>query len=239
MTAPSFISATATSFSLTTTPQTTGSIAVQNGDVLVAHGVREQATVVITIATATGSTSAWTLREDVPGSTDSQRSHVRSWTATATATGNITVSFTASGALHFGGVVKVWRNSGGIGNVAQNNNGTVTASSPTVSVTTTGANSALDYASGDWNAVAGTVSFTATSGTPVSDVADQTGAGLSYCAYSFHVVDAGAIGSKTMAMSSPTLQRYVCSVIEVKGSASSFIAGQSMTSQAVKRAAYF
>lgn len=244
MTAPVPISSTATVFNTNTTPKTTASIAVQSGDVLVASAFGELAqnggvAVVLAITTATGSTSAWAPREDT-SFTDGNHAYIRTWTATATATGNITVSFsqTAGTAINFGGEVSVLRGSGGIGNVNKNNNN-ISSGAPTISVTTTGANSALVFASTDWNATAGTVTFTASNGTPVSDLADQSGAGASYCNYSFHVADAGAAGAKTMGMSSPSTQRYVCTVIEVLGTASAFIAAKSITLQSVNRAASF
>jgi hypothetical protein len=238
MTAPSFISSTATVFNSVNSPKTTGSIAVTNGDVLVAHAMAENGTAALTIATATGSTSAWTLKVDsaVTGTSNPFR---RSWTATATATGNITVSATGSGTVFVGLIVKVWRGSSGIGAVNRGSNATGSGS-PSVVVTTTGANSGIDFANCDWNGATGTTTFTATSGTPVSDLSDQTSS-AHYCVYSFHVVDASAAGAKTMAMSSPGSQRYDCSAIEILGTGGgpAFIAGKYITLQAIKRASYW
>jgi hypothetical protein len=242
MPAPSFISSTQTTNSATT-PKTTASIAVQNGDILVASEFMENATssqLPGTITTASGSTSAWTQRQVVPASATTTQAYVITWTASATATGNITVTFGHTGTTsRMMGVVKVWRNSNGVGASNTNNNGTSTGT-PTVSVTTTGANSGLDFSSDDWNAVTGTATFTASSGTPVQDVSDQTQTGA-YCVYSSHVLDAGAIGSKSMGMSAPTGQRYVCTVVEVLGTAAvAALPGHIIqASQAIKRAAYW
>lgn len=238
MAAPTFVSATTTTVVSGSTAKTTASIAVQNGDVLVAFGLAENSTTTIAIATATGSTSVWTLKRDITN-TGASNPYSRAWTATATATGNITVSFTlATSTIALCGIVKVWRNSGGIGatNIADNN---IAAGSPSVGVTTTGANSALDFSNTDWNGVTGTATFTASSGTPVTDLSNQTSSG-NYCVYSAHVLDAGAIGAKTFGMSAPAAQRYICDVIEVLGSSAAFIARpNSPILQAVKRASYW
>jgi hypothetical protein len=243
MAAPSFISSTAvSSWTTTTSPKTTASIAVQNGDVLVAHGIlsNDGIGISLSISTATGSTSAWTLKQESSQIGGAAHIYIRTWWATATATGNITVTCTRSGGTDpYGVVVKVWRGSGGIGNSNAADNGT-SSGSPSVSVTTTGANSALSFATADWNATAGTVTFTASTGSPVTDVSDQTGSGTLYCIYSDHIVDASATGSKTMGMSAPSTQRYQAHIIEILGQASSFIAGRPLVfSQAVKRAATY
>lgn len=224
MTAPTFVSSTNTTYS-TTSPQTTASIAVQSGDVLVATGFGANAftgtNTTISISTASGSTSAWTLLENAswPPATN-QYAYIQTWSATATATGNITVTFTrgagSSVSVQIQGIVKVWRNSGGIGAHAHNDNGAAGSSAPTINVTTTGANSALDYSSDDWNDTTGTATFTASVGTPVSDLIDQTDPTGAFN-YSFHVVDSGAAGAKTMGMSAPATQRWVATVVEVLG----------------------
>lgn len=244
---PTFVSSTSTVFNTTATPKTTASIAVQNGDVLVASGMCEIAfttvAVVLSISTASGSTSAWSLQADTPFA-DINHAYLRTWTATATATGNITVSFaqTAGGSKNFGGTVAVFRGSGGIGNKNTANNN-VSSGAPTISVTTSGDNSALVYASSDWNATNGAPSFTASNGTPVADLTDQTTATVNYCNYSSHVVNAGAAGSKTMGMDFPITQRYIASIVEVLGSGSGasqlvtlarlFQAGAGITNKAI------
>jgi hypothetical protein len=218
-TPPTLISTTATAI-VTAVSVTTASIAVQNGDVLLGFYATEHANTGFSfpgsIATASGSTSAWTSRIQLPTANDLNRSYIRVWSATATATGNITVTFSAgTGGDHIKGWVQVWRGSTGIGATSTNDNSTGSGS-PTVSVTTQQADSALAYIDGDWNAVTGTATFTSSAGTAVQDVSDQTATG-SYCCYGSHLNDAGTVGSKTMGMSSPSTQRYVNGVIEVKG----------------------
>src|SRR3954463_7496643 len=119
MVAPTFVSVTSTALNNFTSPKTTASIAVQAGDVLVASGECEIASfsttpTAVAIATASGSTSAWTLQQDQTYP-DLNHAYLRTWTATATASGNITVSFTMTGggigSLEFGGWVHVFRNS--------------------------------------------------------------------------------------------------------------------------------
>lgn len=226
-TPPTFVSTTATAVNTTTSPKTTASIAVVNGDVLVAWAVAENDQIpspyTIDVTTASGSTSAWTQR--VAHSTavaggPGDICYRRGLTATATATGNITVTFTrttGSTAPAMGGYVKVWRGSAGVGNANVGTNNVAANSAPTIAVTAS-ANSGLDFFDADWNASAGTVTFTATSGSLVTDVSNQTGAGSTYCIFSSHVVDCGTAGSKSMGMSAPALQRWVCGVIEILGS---------------------
>ncbi len=223
MAAPSFISITQTaspSWGDSNTPKTTASIAVQNGDILVAACMDATAnsSQAYSVSTASGSTSSWTPQGSRPASKNSQQADLFLWTATATANGNITVSFTrtAGNASEYGGLVKVWRGSAGIGNVALNDNGTGSGS-PTVSVTTTGNNSGLDFFNVDWSAVQGTVTFTASHGTPVSDFSEQSYTTVA-CYYAGHVLDASTAGSKTFGMSAPTGQRYTDGVVEILGS---------------------
>lgn len=230
MTAPTFVSRTATAFNSTTSPKTTATIAVQSGDVLVASAGAESdfstVTTVVNIATASGSTSAWTQQELSPYTSTTTHAYLRTWTATATATGNITVSFTRSAtALEFGGIVHVFRNSGGIGAKDFFDNDTA-ASAPLDTISTTALNSSLVYFSADWNqnTTGGAAAFTSNAGTPVSDLTDQTSAGGAWY-YSCHLADAGSIGSKTLGMSAPTGQRFLLSVIEVLGGTATVLLG--------------
>lgn len=227
-TPPTFVSITATAVNTTTSPKTTASIAVQNGDTLVAWCAAENGTAGggaynINVTTATGSTSAWTQRvADTPDPVDPGAvCYRRGLTASATATGNVTITFTrsAGSALpSMGGYVEVWRGSAGVGNANAGTNGRGANSAPTVAVTAS-ANSGLTFFDVDWNASAGTVTFSATSGSLVTDVSNQTGAGSTYCLFSSHVVDCGAAGSKSMGMSAPSAQRWVAGSIEILGTA--------------------
>jgi hypothetical protein len=213
---PVLVSATSTAFNNGTTPKTASGISVQNGDVLLAHAMAEvSGGDTISIATTAGNTDSWTLLEDVPGITEFGQAYLRTWWTTATATGTVNIQFsaTASPSDQFGGIVKVYRNSGGVGTAVGANNGTGSGA-PSVSITITRDHSVLDFASADWNAAAGTATFTSSAGTPVQDL-NSLSAGA-YRVYSSHV-NAGGPGSKTIGISAPSGQRYVASAVEVFG----------------------
>ncbi|MBR0907025.1 hypothetical protein [Bradyrhizobium liaoningense] len=215
-TTPTLISSMPTAFNTTTTPKAAGSIIVLSGDILVAHAMKESAVSgAIDISTTSGSTSAWTLLEEQPGTLDSGRAYLRTWWATATANSTVSVTFASSGAAQlFGGIVKVYRNAVGIG-AAESTNNANGSGAPSVSITATQSSSVLDYASVDWSAITGTASFVSSTGTPTVDV-DTTVSG-GYRVYSSHV-DAGISGAKTIGVSAPNTQRFVASTVEILGS---------------------
>lgn len=213
---PLLASASSTAFNTNTTPKILAGIAVQNGDVILAYGMMEAAAGdILSVSTSAGNTTSWTLLADVPAATTNNQSYLRAWSATATATGTISVAFASAGGLFnvFGGTVKVYRNSGGIGTVQTANNGTGSGL-PSVTLTTTRDRSVLDFGSVDWNNAAGTATFTSSAGTPVEDL-NIAMSGL-YRVSSSHV-NAGNAGSKTTGMSAPGGQRYVAVAIEVFG----------------------
>ncbi|WP_156908459.1 hypothetical protein [Bradyrhizobium murdochi] len=214
--APILVSGTSTAFNTATTPKTASGITVQNGDVIVAHGMLETAAGgTINIATTAGSTVAWTLLEDVPGVSEPNQAYLRTWWTTASAPGTISVQFSkGAGSAAFGGIVKVYRNSSGVGAAEAAHNGDNASGLPSVSLTTTRDFSALDFACVDWFATSGTATFTSSAGTPATDL-DVLSSGA-YRVYSSHI-DAGSAGSKTIGMSSPSTQRFVASAIEVLG----------------------
>jgi len=218
MAAPTFVSATASAINTGTTPKDIVSISVQSGDIVTCSAFAENGTGGGTIVptTTAGSTSAWTKKAEQLTLTaaGSGASYSAIWSATATATGTITVRCTKSaGTILWGHVVKVWRGSAGISAVGSNNN---TNGIPTVNITTTGTNSGIDFVNSDWNAVQGSFAFSASNGTPVQDFADQSN-NLNYCVYASHVVDAGSAGAKTMGMSLPTPQGFVVAAVEILG----------------------
>lgn len=89
--------------------------------------------------------------------------------------------------------------------------------SPSVSLTTTQANSAIVVIVSDWNAGSGTQTFTNNfSGTPTA-LTDYPGDGARYGVAIAYFPDAGAVGSKTVGMSAPTGQKWTIIAIEVKG----------------------
>lgn len=197
------------------TGATVTGVTVDVGDVLICKGGLEQGGV--TLNTPTGGTGlTWTLR-NTP-STASDRAPVYLWTAVATAafTGQTITVTGSSGTLWGGVVIRRWSGSDGIGAAAEADNGTGSGL-PSVGLTTTGANSAVDVITADWNAVDGatraytTVNVAATEVTYARDAAAGT-------AYGWYYSDAGAAGAKTVGITTPTGQRYHIAAVEILGS---------------------
>jgi hypothetical protein len=110
--------------------------------------------------------------------------------------------------------VHVWRGSSGIGNTNVADNTNTGSDAPSVSVTTTLADSGLSAGSADWNA-AGAATWTTTAGAVVegTDFTD----GAHYSVHTATYANVGATGSKTVGHSTPATQRYGIIVVEVKG----------------------
>lgn len=207
ITAPSFVSENeVSSWSTTGASKSTSSFAVQAGDVLVAYGMTEDSPNSLSIS---GGSLTWTQQQLVNTSSYG-RAYV--WTATASSTTSITVTFTRSGSGQYGGDVLVFRGSGGIGASSKTN----TTGAPSLALTTTQANSAIVTASVDWNAVSGssrtwrTGAGTLTETTYATDPAHGT-------FYGGYHASAGAAGSKTVGLSAPSGQQYAIVAVEVKG----------------------
>jgi hypothetical protein len=139
-------------------------------------------------------------------------------TYTATTGENLTVTITSSHvARWFGGNVIRFSGSDGVGASAK---AQAASGSPSVNITTTQANSAIVAICGDWNAVSGTQTFTmGGSSTGWTALTDYPGDASHYGVAIGYIGDAGAAGSKTIAMSAPTGQKWSLVVVEVKGTA--------------------
>jgi hypothetical protein len=216
---PTFVSHTATVFNTITTPKTTASISVNNGDILVAYGCIEgQASSTSDSINVAGGSLTWTKNQWVKVASNT---YVLVASATATSTTSITVSFTHLGntaSLWFGGGVYVFRDSNGIGA----SNKTNSTGAPSMTLTTGSNNSAIVYISGDWAAVDGASrtwrtinSITPTAGNGLEETYFRDAA--HYGVYSAYWTDVGAAGSKTVGLSAPTGQTFSIAAIEVTG----------------------
>lgn len=209
--APTFVAQYATTFNASSTPRSAMSgVAINSSDVLVGIVVGENATTWPLALTENGGAS-WVTQQSY-STTDYTAALVSSYVAPANET--ITVTATQADGSLFGANVIRFSGSGGIGasNKAQGSSG-----SPSVSLTTTQANSAIVVVCGDWNAVSGTQTFTNNfSGTPTA-LTDYPGDGAAYGVAIAYFSDAGAAGSKTVGMSAPTGQKWSIIAIEVKG----------------------
>lgn len=216
-TKPTLVSYTQTTRNSTASPKTSGAITVAVGDFVVVVAVGEGESLIFGTPTSSGITFSAGPAHDLTNYTE-----VGSWYGTVTSGTSINVSISNSGsAIQWGFEVWVWRGSDGLG---ATNKANATTGGPSVSLTTTGANSAVICAGGDWNAAATTGktwrtvnSITPTSGNGLEKVAAQQGS--AYTVYSAYWDDVGATGAKTFGMSAPS-QKYAYVAIEVKGTAS-------------------
>jgi hypothetical protein len=189
-------------------------------DVLVLKASAESG--IYSFSTPTGGTGlVWVLSvSDNVGNTNGAPAYI--WTAKATAANaGVTITVPFAGGTGWGGVsVNRWKNAFGIGAAISANNA-AGSGVPSVAITTTQANSAIDVVSVDWNAVDGasrvwlTVnSFTPTAGNGELTYARAVSLGTAYGAY---WPDAGAAGSKTVGLSAPGGQRFAICAVEVFG----------------------
>lgn len=190
--------------------------------------------VVIQVATADEShvqgTPTWTGTGTVTAQTGATIAstdfvNASTWTipvlATATAR---TVSVTNTNTtVPWGYSVTVWRDHNGVGAVAEVS--TTGPAAPSLNITTTVLNSALNVLVGDWTG--GNVGVPRTWRTVNNAPIFETGFGDSTSATYFSgiVTDAGSIGAKTVGLSSPSNTKYTVVAIEIRPAAPTAITG--------------
>jgi hypothetical protein len=202
----------------TTTPKSTASFSVLAGDVLIAWGMIENHFPSLSIA---GGSLTWTQQQLVDV-VDYCLTSI--WTAIVDSDKSMTVTFTRSGGAGselFGGNVLTFRDSDGIG---ASNKTNVSSGAPSLSLTTTQANSAIVVANGDWNAGDGSSrtwrtanSITPTSGNGLERTYFRDAARCTV--YGAYYSDAGTSGAKTIGLSAPSGQKYAIAAVEVLGTA--------------------
>lgn len=198
-----------TNWSSTALSKTTASFNVQVGDVLVAYSsVENGSQAALSIS---GGSLTWTLRQSVH--TGGGDADVSIWTAVANANTAMTVTFTAGNTnVQYGGNVLTFRNSGGVGA----SSATSAVGGPNLNLTTTQANSAIVFVSGDWNAVNGS-SRTYRTGAGAFTEQTYSYTNSRYTVYGGYHANAGAIGTYAVGVSAPTGQRFSIAAIEIKG----------------------
>lgn len=233
MTAPTFIQEAETSWNTDPSPSlTTASFNVLANDVLCASGITSDQVKTITI---TGGSLTWTLRQEV---NVAGYCRVLMWTAIVDADKSMTVTFTESGgaAQRMGGNVFTFRASDGVGASSKTN----ASGDPTLSLTTTQADSAIVVASGDWNAVDGT---SRTWWTGAGTLTEQTyfRDSAEYAVYVGYHANAGAIGSYNVGLDAPGGQKYSIAAVEIKGVASAAVVPYQapVILQAVRRSSFY
>lgn len=210
-TPPTLVSYTSGGFTGTTSPKT-ASVTVLSGDQLVCVGTTENNAT--TLSTPTGGTSiAWTLKKSLTGS---NLAPVYIWTAPVTSGQTFSVSVgRASGTGETGMGVFVYRGSTGIG---ASNSASGTTGTPTVSLTTTGADSAIVIVNSDWEtiSVTGRTYLQINSASPTDETATSGNSSYYVAAYG----DSGAAGAKTAGLSAPAGQHWQTAVVEILGTTS-------------------
>jgi hypothetical protein len=217
MAAPTFVQEAETAWNSASFPKGSGNFTTSTGDVVVACSVKEAETDDLS---QTGTNVTLTVQQtiDVTAYTEVEVS------AGVVASGGTTsVSFVNNpgGGMWFGGNALTFRDSDGIGA----SNKTNTTGTPSLSLTTTQANSAIVVVIGDYAAVDGTSRTWLT----VNSITPSSGNGyevtyfrdsVHYGVYIAYYPDVGAAGSKTVGLSAPGSQTYSIVALEIKGIAS-------------------
>jgi hypothetical protein len=211
-TPPTIVSFTqsATNFTSTTSKQTT--VSVQVGDLIV---VWELAKNYMSYGTGTSDTQSNSYTNGVSYVVVANRTaNGYAWTE-AGSTGSVTITSNVNTASNWGMFVWVLRDHGGIGADASRNQADTL---PSHTVTTTGANSALLVANGDFESNDGASrTWTSINGSTGSERLYQRDAGVVYVFYANEYADTGAAGSKTFGMGAPAGQDYALVAVEVLG----------------------
>jgi hypothetical protein len=187
---------------------TTSAFQVAAGDLLVAYSAAEDS--VLDLGTPTGGGLTWTAINTIDANGYGE---IRAWYAVASATKAISsLSFTSTSSQHYISTVMIFRNTSGVGASNKAN----TTGVPSLSLTTTKANSSVIVLNVDWNVVNGSSrSWLTSPGTFYENVyLFLTGA---WTVYGGFFPDVGAIGSKTVGLSAPGGQQYSIMAIEIKG----------------------
>ncbi len=211
---PTFVQEAETSWTTNNPKSQEKTFEVQAGDQIVVYLFDEASGGTLSFAISGGGLT-WKQQAISSPSNDC---YAEAWTATATATGSITVKVTASGVHQYGSIGRwgfnalTFRDSEGIGAVKL----LTGEGAPKLGITTERDNSALVVANGDWAAVSGS---SRTWRTAVGAFTEKTYAFSSgnYTVYGGYHEDAGATGEKEVGLSKPTGQTYTTVVIEVFG----------------------
>jgi lysophospholipase L1-like esterase len=177
--------------------------------------------------TPTGGTGlTWTSRADTNTTSDTQHARIKVYTATATTAETFTLSVGGGSTTEYWGWHALrFSGHGGYGGIATTQTG---GSAPSLSYTTTAANSSLVLMVDDWNAVDGTTRTgrsTAGAYTETHYIRDAT----TLTAYSGYYANVGAVGAKTVGYSAPTGQLPSMTVVEVKAGTVTALSGNGAT----------
>lgn len=214
-TPPTFVAEYESVWNTGTTPKTT-SVTIDQNDVFVIIGVAENSSTVVGPPTG-GSGITYTHQQSV---TVASNARVSAWTAIGPSTQTYTISVPSdSGTNWYGFNVFRFSGSDGVGATAKTNS----TGAPSLALVTTGDNSAIACANGDFVAVDGASRTwrTINSITPAAGDGEKTyfRDAVHYAAYGAYWSDVGAAGSKTTGLTAPTGQTFGIVAVEVFGTA--------------------
>lgn len=207
-----------TPFLSTGTPKTCTGVTFQVGDFLEIKASAEQHGTSATVTpTLSAGAATWTKYADV-GAAGTNNSGAWSWVGVVTAAATnatVTLARPTGTNIQWGFTVSVIRGSSGVGVRFEGTNGT-SSTAPSV-VQTVQANSLLTCQINDWNAVDGaTRTWRTVNGSPITEASYYRSAST-HTIYGGYVADAGAGGSVTMGLTTPSTQRWVMSGFEFLG----------------------
>lgn len=196
----------------TTTSQTTPSLSVSSGDILVGIGMINTGTGA-DITVSSSPTLTWT-KQAANAATGGPGVWI--YTAVASADGNVTFTVTPPSSIEMVAALTAFGNAYAVGpNTGSGSNG---SGAPTCNLTTTGADSAIVAANGDWTGVSGTSRTwrTINANTPTAanseEITYQLVGDAYYAAY---WPDSGSIATVTPGLSAPSGQNYRIVAIEI------------------------
>lgn len=205
---PLFVQKVETTWSSSGLTKTTPSFDVKAGDVLVAYAGQENGS--YARVTVSGGSLSWTLQQEYTNGGAWADAAV--WTAVVASDQTMTVNFDKGNVNNqYGGAVLTFRRTGGVGSSSKTSN----SGAPSLSLTTTKANSAIVILSVDWNATNATHTWRTTAGS----LTETTDVFLSsiYTANGGYHPNVGAAGAKTVGLSAPAGQKYSIVAVEIQG----------------------
>jgi hypothetical protein len=210
---PTFVAEYGDTWNSATSPKS-ASVTVANGDGLVVVAIVEDDSRSLT--TPTGGGLTYTLQEEIPVT---DYTHLYVWTALSASSQTFTLEVAhASGdnTMWYGFIALRFSSVSSVGAAEKTN---VSSGAPSLSITTTSANSSLVIAVGDWNAADGTSrTWRSVNGSAATETTYFRDASH-YVAYTGYHPDAGATGAKTVGLSAPSGQKYAIASVELIGGA--------------------
>lgn len=219
-----FASPASGNYTTSGTSKVTDPFDVQAGDLIVVVCSSEQAGTNSSVTpSASGGSVTWTLRASQTAGTTNQ-SGAWCWTGAvgATATGiTVTVPRPNTGTtLWWGCSATVWRGHGGVGQVISATTGTTNSIAQTTTAALA-ANSAVQVAMSDWNAVAlATRTWQTVNGAAMTESLYVNGASHA-TALGGYRTDVGTAGTKTVGLTAPATLRWVMVGVEILGTSGS------------------